>query len=646
MAQSGYTPIQLYYSTTAAAVPTSGNLASGELAINIVDGKLYYKDNGGVVTLLASAGGASGGVIGPASATDTAVALFDGTTGKLLKNSTVTVTTGGSVTGASFIPSGATVATNGLYLPAANTVALSTNSTEQMRIDSAGNVGIGGSLTSAPTKVLIGGTLPSSSNVSIAYSTESTIPSTTTTVAQMYRSYPSTQAASFNLPVLIHYYASQATIGSSSSITDQYGIVIEDNLTGATNNFGVFSKINAPTSGITTTGTITSISSSGTTVTVNHNAITYTNGQTVTVTATANATALTSGATCTILTVGTTDFTLIGAANNNVGTSFTATGAGTGTGTVTLNVQGSGETVAGAASGSFTYTTTTSQTFAAVTVLTGTVTVSTRYNIYANGTAANYFAGSVGIGAAVPRTDLSLYKASTAPVVTLERGTVSMTTNDVYGGIEFYGNDASTNANGVRARIQAIAINALGATKISLAATGSNSTSLSDRLSVFSTGCTLSGATNITKLNERYNLFGEILQTNVDTQTDVDITADLFLGNTATYTNWMVYMPRIDVVGNYWADYSLTTATARLFKSWAQGIIYTGSAYSILGAVLSHTAYNSDATNFPAGAVNASKVLTVVSATQVLLRFQNRTSPAAASGTDWVWSLEYFNYYG
>jgi hypothetical protein len=34
-----------------------------------------------------------------------------------------------------------------------------------------------------------------------------------------------------------------------------------------------------------------------------------------------------------ILTVGTTDFTLIGAADNNIGTQFTATGAGTGTGT-------------------------------------------------------------------------------------------------------------------------------------------------------------------------------------------------------------------------------------------------------------------------------------------------------------------------
>ena len=54
MAQAGYTPIQLYYSTTASAVPTAGNLASGELALNITDGKLYFKNNSGVVTLLAS----------------------------------------------------------------------------------------------------------------------------------------------------------------------------------------------------------------------------------------------------------------------------------------------------------------------------------------------------------------------------------------------------------------------------------------------------------------------------------------------------------------------------------------------------------------------------------------------------------------
>ena len=54
MAQATYTPISLYYSTTASAVPTAGNLVNGELAINIIDGKLYYKDNVGAVQIIAT----------------------------------------------------------------------------------------------------------------------------------------------------------------------------------------------------------------------------------------------------------------------------------------------------------------------------------------------------------------------------------------------------------------------------------------------------------------------------------------------------------------------------------------------------------------------------------------------------------------
>jgi len=54
MAQATYTPISLYYSTTASAAPTAGNLVNGELAINIIDGKLYYKDNAGAVQIIAT----------------------------------------------------------------------------------------------------------------------------------------------------------------------------------------------------------------------------------------------------------------------------------------------------------------------------------------------------------------------------------------------------------------------------------------------------------------------------------------------------------------------------------------------------------------------------------------------------------------
>tara|TARA_R110001592_G_scaffold54246_5_gene166026 strand:+ start:7111 stop:7587 length:477 start_codon:yes stop_codon:yes gene_type:complete len=53
MAETGYTPIQLYRSATASAAPTAGNLLDGELALNTNDGKLYYKNSGGSVAVLA-----------------------------------------------------------------------------------------------------------------------------------------------------------------------------------------------------------------------------------------------------------------------------------------------------------------------------------------------------------------------------------------------------------------------------------------------------------------------------------------------------------------------------------------------------------------------------------------------------------------
>lgn len=87
MSQAGYTPISLYYSTTASAQPVAGNLVFGELAINIVDKKLYAKDSGGNVFLLASA---------LDNGTVTSINVSGGTTG--LTTSGGPVTTSGTIT--------------------------------------------------------------------------------------------------------------------------------------------------------------------------------------------------------------------------------------------------------------------------------------------------------------------------------------------------------------------------------------------------------------------------------------------------------------------------------------------------------------------------------------------------------------------
>jgi len=52
MAAPGATPIIIYHSTTAAAVPSAGNLSTGELAINVTDKIIYSKNGAGAVIAL------------------------------------------------------------------------------------------------------------------------------------------------------------------------------------------------------------------------------------------------------------------------------------------------------------------------------------------------------------------------------------------------------------------------------------------------------------------------------------------------------------------------------------------------------------------------------------------------------------------
>jgi hypothetical protein len=92
MAQTNFTPISLYYSSTTGNVPTAGNLVNGELAMNIADGLLFYKDAGGLVKVFNSVvspsatnltGGAAGSVPYQSGPGTTAM-LGIGTAGQVL----------------------------------------------------------------------------------------------------------------------------------------------------------------------------------------------------------------------------------------------------------------------------------------------------------------------------------------------------------------------------------------------------------------------------------------------------------------------------------------------------------------------------------------------------------------------------------
>ena len=54
MAATNFTPISLYYSSTTTNVPLNTNLVAGELALNTADGKLFFKNSGGTVQVLAN----------------------------------------------------------------------------------------------------------------------------------------------------------------------------------------------------------------------------------------------------------------------------------------------------------------------------------------------------------------------------------------------------------------------------------------------------------------------------------------------------------------------------------------------------------------------------------------------------------------
>jgi len=128
MAQTGFTPILTYGSTTASNTPSAGNLttsASGvELAVNAADGKLFYKDSGGVVQVLATKGtGAIGGsntqvqYNSSGSLAGSANLTFDGTTltaNALTTTSTVTIN-GGTANGVAYL-NGSKVLTTGSAL--------------------------------------------------------------------------------------------------------------------------------------------------------------------------------------------------------------------------------------------------------------------------------------------------------------------------------------------------------------------------------------------------------------------------------------------------------------------------------------------------------------------------------------------------
>lgn len=117
----------------------------------------------------------------------------------------------------------------------------SASPTERMRISQHGGVSIGGSGAAQVglyNQRNISGNATSYANLTLAF-----VQSDVTSNAYGYRTDIGTAAASFTAGSIQHFSASQTTFGAGSTVTNQYGFSAENDLTGATNNYGFHSNI-------------------------------------------------------------------------------------------------------------------------------------------------------------------------------------------------------------------------------------------------------------------------------------------------------------------------------------------------------------------------------------------------------------------
>ena len=236
--------VKIKRSAVAGKVPTTSDLELGELAVNTYDGKLYTKkDDGTAAIVQLGPGPAVGG-------SNTQVLFNDsgaigGDAGLTYDKTTDALTAAGSVTAASLIPTSSTAPTNGVFLPAANTVGIATDGTERLRISSSGRIFSGNTYQDAVFAA--GGASNGASGVQKAtgFAARQTMQDNTANYG--FISWPFRTSGSTSGQVLSHFYALAITVGEPGVTDTQYGFHASNFLTGATNNFGFYGNIASAT---------------------------------------------------------------------------------------------------------------------------------------------------------------------------------------------------------------------------------------------------------------------------------------------------------------------------------------------------------------------------------------------------------------
>ena len=224
MAATNYTPIQLYYSTTASAVPVNTNLAAGELAINTLDEKLYFKNSAGTVKLLASNASSSATV----SSVAASVPAFLSISGSpITTTGTLAISYSGTALPVANGGTGLTSGTSGGVLAYTATGTLvSSGALAANALVIGGGAGVAPSTTTTGTGVLTFLGTPSSANLASAVTDE------TGSGSLVFGTSPT-----LNNPTVTNYIESVVavgTVGASSTLALTNGTVQTATLTAST----------------------------------------------------------------------------------------------------------------------------------------------------------------------------------------------------------------------------------------------------------------------------------------------------------------------------------------------------------------------------------------------------------------------------
>jgi len=114
---------------------------------------------------------------------------------------------------------------------------------EKMRISSNGSLGLGGTSATTALLNLRSYSFAGAATGAIGVYIDGTVPSTLTSNFQGFRTNIATAASAFTCANGYHFYAAQGTIGATSTLTNQFGYVVDASLTGATNNYGFFGDL-------------------------------------------------------------------------------------------------------------------------------------------------------------------------------------------------------------------------------------------------------------------------------------------------------------------------------------------------------------------------------------------------------------------